>query len=173
VNVICAGGTTIRRNNSFTSSFGNFEQETPWVFTGGGISSYEPLPSYQTAIGHCTAVSTTRCVPDLSFDADPYTGVYVYDTFPLDGFYYYQWVIVGGTSVSAPSLAGIINVAQQSSGYSNSPGELAYIYNNRNIAADFTPITNGFCGFYMGTSAPASGFGFCNGIGVNASYGGK
>jgi len=187
VNVICAGGTTNRRNN-FN---GNFEQETAWVFGGGGISFYEPIPCYQAggtcdgivdaAVGHCTAVAITRCVPDVSFDADPYTGVWVYDTFPVDGLFYYSWYIVGGTSVSSPSLAGIFNAAQFGGNAGGTatgvPGssnaELAYIYFYRTNAADYTLILSGFCGFYMGTSPPTSGWSLCNGIGVDNGYLGK
>src|SRR5208282_3101962 len=103
-NVVSAGGTTMRRN-PFTFAF---ESEAAWVFGGGGQSAFEARPPYQSSIA--SIVGSWRGVPDLSFDSDPNTGVYVYDTFPYSG-YIYQWWIVGGTSVAAPSLAGIINRA--------------------------------------------------------------
>ena len=46
-----------------------------------------------------------RRTPDLSSNADPASGVYVYSGF--NG----GWFVVGGTSVSSPSLAGIVNRA--------------------------------------------------------------
>jgi kumamolisin len=179
--VICAGGTTIRRNNGTNGlPLFNFEQETAWVFTGGGISAYEPIPAYLSgsdgaaAVAHCTAISSTRCVPDLSFDADPYTGVYVYDTFGVDFISSGEWWIVGGTSVSSPSLAGIMDVAETTSLFSaTSLDELEYIYNLRSNPAFFTNITSGFCGPYMGTTAAPAGWSFCNGIGVVNGYGGE
>src|SRR5262249_11708334 len=53
-----------------------------------------------------------RTVPDVAFDADPYTGVAVYDSYnntDNSG----PWVAVGGTSVGAPAIAGLIAIANQ------------------------------------------------------------
>jgi subtilase family serine protease len=157
-NVVCAGGTTLRRN---PSTF-NFMAESAWVFGGGGQSMVEKIPSYQSTYisSHC---KTYRCVPDLSFDADPYTAVWVYDTFPLEGFSYYEWLATGGTSVSTVALAGIVNSANSFA--ASSSAELTTIYKNMATAADFTDITSGFCGPYMGFSA-ATGYDFCTGVGV-------
>jgi subtilase family serine protease len=165
--VVCAGGTTVRRN---PSTF-NFIQEAAWVDGGGGYSAIEAKPSYQSAVTN--VVGTKRGVPDFSFDADPYTGVYVYDTFPVDGYYFYEWLIVGGTSVSAPALAGIVDRAEGTTGWATSSnGELTYMYGHRTTTADYTDITNGFCGFYMGYSA-VGGWDPCTGIGVDVGYAGK
>jgi subtilase family serine protease len=135
----------------------------------------EQQPSYQ-AIAKVQAVcgTTWRCVPDLSFDADPYTGVYVYDTFPIYGYVYGPWWIVGGTSVSAPSLAGIINNAASRSGTwaASSNAELTTIYGNLGNASYFSDITSGYCGYYMGFTA-AVGWDFCTGVGAVHGYTGK
>jgi len=164
-NVVCAGGTTMRRN---AATF-NFLQEAGWVFGGGGQSSIETIPSYQSTYIP-SACSTHRCVPDLSFDADPYTGVYVYDTFPIEGIYYYEWLVVGGTSVSAPSLAGIVNTAGNFATSQGAEAAWIYYFSGPTFAGGyFTDITNGFCGFYMGFSAPA-GYDFCTGVGVDKGY---
>jgi subtilase family serine protease len=165
-NVVSSGGTTNRRD---ASTF-NWIQETAWVFAGGGVSYVEPKPSYQLPIGNLS-FTTYRGVPDLSFDADPITGVWVYDTFPMYG-YVYQWWILGGTSVSAPSLAGVINTAGSFAASSNA--ELTVMYNNRKVAADFTdiPAGAGYCGFYMGTST-LQYYDLCTGLGVPNTYAGK
>jgi subtilase family serine protease len=166
-NVVSAGGTTVRRNASTFS----FEQETAWVDAGGGYSAYETKPSYQTPISNITG--TKRAVPDMAFDADPYTGVYVYDTFPVDGYLFYEWLVVGGTSVSAPALAGIIDRAEVTSGFAGSTNiELSYMYSYRAVTADFTDITYGYCGAYMGYSA-AGGWDPCTGMGADNGYAGK
>ena len=47
-----------------------------------------------------------RSTPDISFNADPNSGVWVYDT--DEGG---SWYVVGGTSVSSPALAGIVNAS--------------------------------------------------------------
>jgi subtilase family serine protease len=172
-NVVSAGGTSNRRN---VANF-NFLQEAAWTDGGGGQSFYEKIPSYQSTYLASSKCATWRCVPDLSFDADPYTGVWVYDTFPdLDVYPYefHMWWIVGGTSVSAPSLAGIVNNAAtvHSSFAASSNAELTTIYKNMTTAADFTDITYGFCGPYAGLST-STGYDFCTGVGVDKGFAGK
>jgi hypothetical protein len=115
-------------------------------------------------------VGNLRGVPDWSFDADPYTWVYVYDTFLIDGFEYLEWLVVGGTSVSAPSLAGIENASGIF--HSSTNLQLQVIHANKGVAADFTDIQAGFCGNYMGFAA-GPGWDFCTGVGVDNSYEGK
>jgi kumamolisin len=114
----------------------------------GGQSFYEKIPSYQSSIS--SIVGSYRGTPDLSFDANPDTGLWVYDTFPMDE-YFYSWWIVGGTSASAPALAGIINRAGAFAASTNA--ELTTIYANKAVTADFGDITSGYCGPYMGFSA--------------------
>src|SRR5437870_238540 len=93
-NVVSVGGTSVA-----TASDGTFVSEWGWNGSGGGVSAYEALPSYQASLG-----LPKRGVPDISADADPYTGVSVYDST------YYQghggWMVFGGTSVSSPCMAG-------------------------------------------------------------------
>jgi subtilase family serine protease len=163
-NVVCVGGTTLRRN---ASNF-NFEQETAWVFTGTGVSYYEPKPSYQTPVGNNP--TAWRGVPDVSMDADPYTGVYVYDTFPVEGIEYYEWLIVGGTSLSTQALAGIVNTA--GSFALSSSAEITNIYTNRTNTAAITDITYGYCGYYMGLPTLLH-WDYCTGVGVPNGYTGK
>jgi hypothetical protein len=169
-NVVCVGGTTLRRN---ASNF-NFIQETAWVFTGDGVSAYETKPNYQSAVGNNP--TAWRGVPDVSFDSDPYTGVYVYDTFPMDLYYFYQWWTTGGTSVAVQAFAGILNVAEggtSGSGWaSSSNNELNYMYGFRTNASAYNDITVGYCGFYMGTPT-LTHWDFCTGIGSNNTYVGK
>jgi kumamolisin len=165
-NVVSAGGLSTRRNPSTFA----LVQRSPWVFGGGGDSLIEAIPSYQSGVASVKSiVGSKRGTPDLSFNADPITGVYVYDTFPIYG-YVYQWWIVGGTSASAPSLAGIINRAGSFAASSNA--ELTTIYTNMTNTSDFTDITGGFCGPYMGYSG-ATGWDFCTGVGADRGYAGK
>jgi hypothetical protein len=56
--------------------------------------------------------STQRCTPDLSFDADPKTGVLIYDTYFGSGSYG-----LGGTSASCPMMAGLTAVIDQGRSY--------------------------------------------------------
>jgi subtilase family serine protease len=170
-NVVSAGGLSNRRN----PSNGNLVQQSAWVDAGGGQSYVEAQPSYQSSHSGVTALCGTkwRCVPDVAFDADPFTGVWVYDTFPIYG-YVYQWWVVGGTSLSTPAVAGIINNAATRRGTwaATTNAELNYIYNNMSNTSDFTDITSGYCGDYMGFTA-GKGWDFCTGVGAVNTYAGK
>lgn len=158
INVVSAGGTTVRRS----PASGNFVAEAPWDSAGGGVSMLETRPSYQSRIS--ATVGNSRGVPDLSFDSNPVTGVWVYDT------NLYGWNIVGGTSVASPALAGIINLA--GSFYTSSNAELTAIYAKLGVATSFTDIASGYCGPYAGYTAGA-GWDPCTGVGVNKGLVGK
>jgi hypothetical protein len=103
-NVLATGGTTLNVDAS-----GDYISESGWSLSGGGLSSYEPQPTYQNGV--VTQSSTQRAIPDVSFDADPDTGVAIYDTYDFGTTD--PWIVVGGTSVAAPSWAGIIAVVDQ------------------------------------------------------------
>ena len=113
-NTVAAGGTHIIRDSG-----GNLTGESVWSGGGGGISQYEPLPNYQLIIGNITGPK--RGTPDISAVADPNTGVGVYSTTGCNG-----WCQVGGTSVSSPVLAGVINAA--GSFRKHTASELATLY---------------------------------------------
>lgn len=157
-NVVAAGGTTVRRN----PATGSFLSEAAWDSAGGGVSLFEARPSYQSKLA--ASVGNYRGVPDLSFDSNPATGVWVYDS-NVGG-----WNIVGGTSVASPALAGIINLA--GSFYTSTNAELAAIYGKLGVAADFTDISSGYCGPYAGYTAVA-GWDPCTGIGSDKGKIGK
>ena len=147
-NVVSAGGTSISRN----SSTGAFQQELAWQSGGGGPSQYESRPGFQSAIA--SVVQTHRGTPDVAADADPSSGVWVYD--------YPYWYIVGGTSVAAPVWAGIVNAA--GSFAASSQTELATVYANLGTS-DFRDIVEGSCGPNEGYLAVA-GWDFCSGVGA-------
>ena len=88
----------------------------------------------------------------------------------MDGYEYYDWGIVGGTSVAAPSLAGIVNRAGSFAASSNA--ELTSIYADKALTADYTDITAAYCGPYQGL-ATGTGWDLCTGVGVVKGYAGK
>jgi len=101
-NVLSVGGTSLN-----LSSSGTYGSETAWIDGGGGYSSVELEPSYQQSV----QTSGARSTPDVAFVADPNTGVEVYATDPRSG--QGSWNVIGGTSVGAPSWAGIIAIVDQ------------------------------------------------------------
>ncbi|HET9168753.1 MAG TPA: S53 family peptidase [Actinospica sp.] len=103
--------------------------EYGWYFGGGGgTSATETQPWYQRwAVPHSlattlpTGVSTAypmRVTPDVSMDADPYTGFLVGQTQTLpDGSTGYGESAWGGTSLASPLFAGLQADAMQLQGY--------------------------------------------------------
>ena len=155
--VVSAGGTSVNRD-----SRGNFLSETGWSGSGGGPSAFESKPTYQSGVA---GTGATRSAPDFSFDANPNTGVSVYDTTRCHGAS--GWLVFGGTSVSSPSLAGIVNLAGLFS--PNSQMELSTIYGNRTNASDFRDILTGSAGSF----SCSAGYDFVTGVGSNQGLNGK
>src|SRR5262249_46139523 len=70
-NVLSVGGTSLYTSDTL----GTYSSEAGWSGSGGGISMYEPKPSYQSGV---TQSSTMRTGPDVAMMADPGTGVQIY-----------------------------------------------------------------------------------------------
>lgn len=164
-NVVAVGGSTITRN-PYTL---DFEREITWEDGGGGVSPYEPMPSYQASLQ-----LPGRAIPDVAADANPRTGVWVYDSFENNyGGTLEPWNIVGGTSVAAPYWAGIVN--HSGSFAASSAAELSLIYKtaaSTSYTRDFRDITYGTCGYYDGWYAQ-KGWDFCTGNGSSVGQAGK
>src|SRR6266702_4428888 len=146
--VVSVGGTTLT-----LGSGGNVVSETAWSGSGGGISAFENEPSYQTNYP-IPNTGGLRGNPDVSYDADPASGVAVFDSLGDQGFK--NWIQVGGTSAGSPqwaALNAIANVGRASplsSTPTTTPTNLA-IYNIAKTAystnfRDITSGTNGSCG---------------------------
>jgi subtilase family serine protease len=103
-NVLSVGGTTLRVDSS-----GNYVSETGWSSSGGGLSAYEPQPSYQKGV--VPQSNTQRAVPDVADDADPNTGVAIIDSWDYGAST--PWGQIAGTSLTAPLWAGLIAVVDQ------------------------------------------------------------
>lgn len=164
-NVIAAGGTSISRDQTT----GAFLIENTWQDAGGGLSELEPRPAFQNVIQFL--VGAHRGVPDISFDANPATGVWVFDGNPLEGIRGPAgWLVVGGTSVSAPSLAGIISAAGKHS--TSSQAENTLIYGSLPFGRGFRDIIFGDCGLNIGNFS-GGGWDFCSGVGTAQGLAGK
>jgi kumamolisin len=164
-NVVAVGGTTIARNPSTLA----FEAEVTWQDTGGGYSSFEARPTFQSSLS--STVGTHRGVPDVAAVGNPETGVWVYNSYDntFSGTVY-PWNILGGTSVASPLWAGIVNHAGHFS--ASTAAEQTLIYGNAKTAADFRDVTNGTCGYYEGFVA-VSGWDPCSGNGASLGTVGK
>ncbi len=165
-NVVAVGGTTLRRASSGTS-FGNFIREAAWENGGGGLSPFEPRPSYQSVL----PAATGRLVPDVSAVANPNTPVWVYDN---NAYYGCCWYTFGGTSVASPLWAGIVNRAGHF--YASTPAELQTVYTAYSTpatyVAGFFDISQGMCNYYDSDLAVVN-YDDCTGVGSPKTYQGK
>jgi subtilase family serine protease len=102
-NVVAVGGTSLT-----TLGDDAYGGETAWPDGGGGTSTIEPEPAFQGG----AQGSGMRTIPDISFDADPNTGVSVYDSYN-DTSGQGPWEKIGGTSLGAPCWSALIATADQ------------------------------------------------------------
>jgi subtilase family serine protease len=160
-NVVAVGGTSTNRN----PTTGNFMYEGAWNNGGGGLSQYEAIPSYQ-ASRIANIAGTMRAVPDMSAVANPNTGVWVYNSNDYEGSPG-GWMIIGGTSVAAPLVAGIVNAAGVF--HTSSEKELDSIYTSLGNHLGFTDIVYDNCGPYGGYLT-LKGYDLCTGVGSPNGY---
>ena len=130
-NVISVGGTTLHLD-----SRGKFTSETGWSGGGGGCSAYETANSAQAGFsGYQQAnCGSARATPDVSLDADPASGVSVYDSTRYQG--QKGWWKVGGTSASSPMWAARSAVA-------GAVVNATYVYGTSITYRDITSGSNG------------------------------
>ena len=115
--VTAVGGTSL-----YATTTGTYQSETAWndglgSATGGGISKYTAEPLYQRLLPRQdqTQLAGHRAIPDVSFNADPDTGVLVQLGFlgaGNNGYY-----IFGGTSEGSPAWAGVVADLNQRAGF--------------------------------------------------------
>jgi subtilase family serine protease len=138
--VVAVGGTTLPRHGS----------ETAWYGAGSGCET-----RFRAAAGQPARITKLcnghRAAADISADADPATGLAVYDTYAPYSHRPGNWLVIGGTSASAPFIGGLFGRT----------GELTGVYGPRTLYAapgtDFTDVTSGQtfglpCNQYHGVS---------------------
>jgi subtilase family serine protease len=150
--VIAVGGTALvaaANPRGFT--------ESAWTSAGSGCSRTYGKPSWQH-----DPFCLNRMEADISAVADPATGVAVYGPSGFGAIS--QWGVVGGTSVSAPLIGGII----AASGANMNGAQQIWLNAGRNTN-DVTTGANGscggtyFCGAGVGYDGP-TGWGTPNGV---------
>ena len=144
--VIAVGGTTLNIADN-----GSYVSETAWSGSGGGISTIEAVPAFQQSYPIPNNPTLKRGVPDVSYNADPNSGVSVYNSIP-DQNGQSGWEVVGGTSAGAPQWAALIAVTN-STVRKTIPdvGALLYKLAKRKYDMTFYDVTsgtNGDCGYY-------------------------
>jgi len=144
--VLAVGGTTLNiSGNAYVS-------ESGWECSGGGISTQESQPIWQKGI--VTQSSTMRTIPDVSMDADPFSGVPVFDSWDFGSSTPWFPGYEGGTSLSAPMWAGIIAIADQgraTAGLGSLDGATQTLPSLYKLpSSDFHDVTTGNNGYAAG-----------------------
>jgi hypothetical protein len=145
--VTAVGGTTLVGSGTSWS-------QTAWNGVGSGCSSLEPKPSWQTADDTSPDGCLNRTMNDVAADADPSTGVAIYDTVKdpqLGGVP--DWTTVGGTSVATPIIAAAYALSDVAAG---GPGRAliagtfpaSYPYFATSGLTDITSGSDGSCESY-------------------------
>jgi N-acetylneuraminic acid mutarotase len=127
---VSVGGTTLTRAPGTTRGW----SEAAWSGAGSGCSQDVTKPSWQSALTACT----TRADTDLSADADPNTGLAVYNTYSDSG-----WDVYGGTSLAAPLIAASYALA---GGPAAGTWPASYPYSAPNQSTDLNDVTSGTTG---------------------------
>ena len=135
-NVVAVGGTSLT-----TSGTGAYVSESVWANSGGGASFYETEPAAQRSV-QSTGKRTT---PDVAYDANPQTGLAVYDSFGATATS--GWRELGGTSAGTPQWAALLAITNQGralKGLTNISNATTALY--ALPAADFHDVTQGASG---------------------------
>jgi hypothetical protein len=118
--VVAVGGTRLKLNAKTAAR----EAETVWNdggknsnsfeghgASGGGCSASFAASTWQRSVAGWSSVGCEgrRAVADVSADADPYTGVAVYDSTEYKKSK--GWAMIGGTSVASPIIASAFALA--------------------------------------------------------------
>ncbi len=117
---------------------------------GGGCSAEFKAPLWQQEVSDWSSVgcASSRAVSDVSADADPYTGLAVYDSSnkACESEGVPHWCTIGGTSLASPLIAGVFALAGGAHGveypahtlYENEAAEPSLLH-------DVTEGSNGEC----------------------------
>ncbi|TAK93343.1 hypothetical protein EPO05_07190 [Patescibacteria group bacterium] len=145
----------------------SYATESVWNGTGSGCSIYDAAPNWQLALSNWTQThcGTKRAISDLAADADPNTGVAIYDSTPYAGSS--GWWQVGGTSLASPIIASAYALAGGAPANTQAAAVLYQNFTGANIH-DITLGSNGICTTIMCSAAVSydgpTGLGSPNGI---------
>jgi hypothetical protein len=157
--VVAVGGTKltmsegIRRSESVWNEDPSLEHTNQGAGGGGCSLSFTAQP-WQQAVPDWSQVGcgSRRAVSDVAADADPYTGVAVYDSVPSiqeepSGEIVNQpleWWPIGGTSVASPIVASMFALAGGSH-HVEYPAQTLYSHLGSPLLHDVTVGGNGTC----------------------------
>jgi hypothetical protein len=141
--VTAVGGTTLTADSSVARGYA----ETAWADSGSGCSTDEHKPGWQAADDTSPDGCLNRTENDVAADANPATGIAVYDSTAYTGSSFSRaagWGVAGGTSVAA----AIITATYALAGYPQEgtyPASYPYQADASAGLYEVTSGTNGTC----------------------------
>lgn len=142
--VVSVGGTALTAASGTSRGWTESVWNSSTGATGSGCSAYEPQPTFQAGLS--TDCPNGRADNDISADADPDTGLGIYNSSALGG-----WSQYGGTSLSSPLVAAMYALAG-----TPTPGTYPATYPYRDTSAlnDVTTGNDGDCGNVLCQAGP-------------------
>jgi subtilase family serine protease len=135
--VTAVGGTTLEK-----ASNSRGWTETAWSGAGAGCSKDDATLTWQQANSIiASACPSGRAMADVSADANPSSGVEMYDSLNSDGVAPVGWFVVGGTSVASPIIASVYALA----GNAKTVNYGSYPYSHASDLNDVTSGSDGSC----------------------------
>jgi len=163
-NVVAVGGTRL----ALKEGTNEWKEESVWNdgaptgghgAAGGGCSERFTAQPWQRSVSDWLEIGcgTDRAVADVAADADPYSGVAVYDSTPeVSGHSAPKWTTVGGTSLASPIIASTFALAGGANGVSY-PASTLYAHLGSGSFHDVTSGSNGECTKAFNANAGHSG----------------
>jgi len=160
--VVAVGGTALSQSGEAWTS-------TVWEDGGSDCAATFTAQPWQQDVAHFseTGCGTARASADVAADADPWTGVEVYDSTPAGNGDPTGWIILGGTSASSPIVASEFGLAGGAHGVEF---PAATLYSNIGDASALTDVTSGHNGTCSKTICKAAA-GYDGPTGVGSPYG--
>jgi len=150
-------------NNNGPRDLAGLAAELPEGATGSGCSTIFTAPLWQQhAPGFAASgCATKRLSADVAADADPNTGVYVYDSYDCGSSCEEfgigrgtDWITVGGTSLATPLISGMWALAGGAGGVSD---PALTLYGHLAQGSDIYDVTEGGSGYCDGEKPAACG----------------
>lgn len=160
--VTAVGGTTLWMKGKTRTEEKVWSQDALDGTGSGCSSSLEPQQAWQSS--HASACAY-RIDNDVAADADPRTGPAVYDSYPPSGEGLPKgWQQLGGTSASAPIIAGVYALASPGGKPPTATLATEFPYQATSGLRDITIGSNAGCGSYL--CAAGTGYDGPTGLGV-------
>ena len=160
--VVGVGGSTLPPT-------GSTSQPAGWAGSGGGESTYEWMPSWQSSVAWHGPGNNRRLVPDIASDADPNNGLCVYvvkSTEPQSPGCSNGEFMLAGTSLASPTQAALLVDTLSATGWQGGVGDIHSALYTGALSGAVTDITTDSDKGGNGVYHSGPGFDLVTGLGT-------